>query len=278
MRKGLQCKLAKPRILVSNDDGPSSPGVQALVSSLASFADVYPVIPETPRSGTSMSLTFHKPLRIREVSVSGRKGYLVSGNPADSVMMALNRILEERPDAMASGINIGDNTGLQDVFASGTVQAAIQAAFAGIPSVAFSMQIQESAIFSPAEAKGNFKTAAEFASKIMQWVIENGLPDGVDLLNVNFPLAIAKDTKIVIARLAKKKYQNYVEQRLDPRGRPYYWVWGKRMESYEDGTDAKAVLEQGYISITPLKVDLTATNHNLSPLVEFLSSWQRLTE
>ncbi len=112
----------------------------------------------------------------------------------------------------------------------------------------------------------------------MQWVIEKGLPDGVDLLNVNFPLAIDKNSKIVIARLAKRKYQNYVEQRLDPRGRPYYWVWGKRMESYEDGTDAKAVLEQGYISITPLKVDLTATNSNLESLVEFLSTWQRLTK
>jgi len=266
--------LVKPRILVSNDDGPSSPGVQALVSSLATFAEVYPVIPETPRSGTSMSLTFHKPLRIREVSVSGRKGYLVSGNPADSVMMALNRILDKRPDAMASGINIGDNTGLQDVFASGTVQAAIQAAFAGIPSVAFSMQIQESAIFSPAEAKGNFKTASEFASKIMEWVTRNGLPQGIDLLNVNFPVGVTKGCKIVLTRLARRKYQNYVEQRLDPRGRPYYWVWGKRMERYEEGTDARAVLELGYISITPLKVDLTASESGLESLVDHLSSDQ----
>ncbi|MEM3684332.1 MAG: 5'/3'-nucleotidase SurE [Conexivisphaerales archaeon] len=264
--------MAKVKILVSNDDGPSSPGVQALVKSLSEFAEVYPVIPETPRSGTSMSLTFHKPLRIREVSVAGRRGYLVSGNPADSVMMALNRILESRPDVMASGINIGDNTGLQDVFASGTVQAAIQAAFAGIPSVAFSMQIQEAAIFSPAEAKGNFQAASDWACRIIKWIAYEGLPEGVDLLNVNFPLRVSKDTKVVVARLAKKKYQNYVEQRLDPRGRPYYWVWGKRLEKYEEGTDAYAVLERGFISVTPLKVDLTASDADLERLIKHLAS------
>lgn len=261
----------RPKILVSNDDGPASPGVQALVTSLSSIGEVVPVIPETPKSGTSMSLTFHKPLRIREVTVAGLKGYLVSGNPADAVMMALHRILGERPAAMASGINIGDNTGLQDVFASGTVQAAIQSAFQGIPSVAFSMQIQESAIFSPAEARGNFQVAAEHASRIMKWVLDKGLPHGVDLLNVNFPLNISKSTQARFCTLARKKYQNYVEQRFDPRGRPYYWVWGKRLDEYEEGSDTKAVLQDGLISITPLKVDLATSFEGLEGLLSYMS-------
>ncbi len=154
-------------VLVANDDGPASPGVQALITAIAKNANVVPVIPEGPRSGTSMSLTFHKPLRIREIVVAGCKGYAVSGSPADAVMVALNRVFKQRPAVMASGINIGDNTGIQDVYTSGTVQAAIQSAFLGVPSVAFSMQVVEGMIFSPADAIGNFSIAAEHAAKVV---------------------------------------------------------------------------------------------------------------
>jgi 5'-nucleotidase len=262
--------MKKQTVLVSNDDGPASPGVQALISALSSFSHVIPVIPEGPRSGTSMSLTFHKPLRIREIVISNTKGFAVSGSPADAVMVALYRILKERPSAMASGINIGDNTGLQDIFASGTVQAAIQSAFLGIPSVAFSLEINEGAIFSPSEAIGNFGAAAKHAARIMQWVSRNGLPKGIDILNVNFPAGVSDKTKVQFTRLAPKKYENYVVQRMDPRGKPYYWVWGHRAEKYAEGTDAKAVLNDSKISITPLRVDMSVSSSGLSGLAEYL--------
>ncbi|MEM0074995.1 MAG: 5'/3'-nucleotidase SurE [Nitrososphaerota archaeon] len=257
-------------VLVANDDGPASPGVQALITAIAKNANVVPVIPEGPRSGTSMSLTFHKPLRIREIVVAGCKGYAVSGSPADAVMVALNRVFKQRPAVMASGINIGDNTGIQDVYTSGTVQAAIQSAFLGVPSVAFSMQVVEGMIFSPADAIGNFSIAAEHAAKVVSWVATHGLPKGVDLLNVNYPINITTNTRTVFTRLAKKKYDNYIVERLDPRGKPYYWIWGNRVQNYEEGSDAKAVLEDSLISITPLKVDLSVSASEVNEIIKVL--------
>lgn len=262
--------MKRPTVLVSNDDGPASPGVKSLIRALSRFADVIPVIPEGPRSSTSMSLTFHKPLRIRDVKIAGCDGYVVSGSPADAVMVALYKILRTKPTAMASGINIGDNTSIQDVFASGTVQASIQSAFFGIPSVAFSLQIQEGAIFSPTEATGRFPQAAEHAAKLMEWVCKNGLPKGTDILNVNYPINVDAATRTVFTRLAIKKYRNFVVERRDPRGRPYYWVWGHRMNRYMKGSDAKAVLQDGLISITPLRVDMSTDPKDIAPLLEWL--------
>jgi len=263
--------VKRPSILVSNDDGPASPGVKALIRSLSGFADVIPVIPEGPRSSTSMSLTFHKPLRIREVKIAGRDGYVVSGSPADAVMVALYKILKKKPVAMASGINIGDNTSLQDVFASGTVQASIQSAFFGIPSVAFSLQIEEGVIFSPSEAFGHFTQAAEHASRVMEWVCKEGLPPGTDILNVNYPINVSSSTRTVYTRLALKKYRNFVVERRDPRGRPYYWVWGHRMNRYAEGSDARAVLQDGLVSVTPLRVDMSTDSSGVAKLLEWLN-------
>ncbi|MDG6939796.1 MAG: 5'/3'-nucleotidase SurE [Nitrososphaerota archaeon] len=248
-----------------------SPGVRALIKALSEAADVTPVLPEEPRSGTSMSLTFHKPVRIRKISVGGKAGYSVSGSPADAVMVALNRIYKEKPPAMASGINIGDNTSLQDIFASGTVQAAVQSAFLGVPAVAFSMQISENVIFSPAEAMGDFTLAAEHAAKVMSWVAEHGLPKGVDILNVNYPMNMTRETKTVYTYLSKKKYDNYIMERMDPRGRPYYWIWGNRAERYPEGSDARAVLEDGLISMTPLSVNMSAPRDGIEGLIKSLS-------
>jgi 5'-nucleotidase len=218
-----------------------------------------------------MSLTFHKPLRIREVQIAGEKGYVVSGSPADAVMMALNKVLSTKPDAMASGINIGDNTGLQDVYSSGTVSAAMQAAFSGIPSVAFSMQISESVIFSPSEARADFGVAAYHARKVMHWLVKNQLPEGVNLLNVNIPAGATLTTKAVFSDLALHKYDNYIVERLDPRGRPYYWIWGNRLAKYEDGTDAKAVTEDGKVSLTPIHMNPTWPTKGMEGLLKALN-------
>jgi len=263
--------MGKPKILVSNDDGPTSRGLHALVRALLDVGEVIPVVPEGPRSGTSMSLTFHKPLRIREVQIAGEKGYVISGSPADAVMMALNKVLPEKPDAMASVINIGDNTGLQDVYASGTVSAALQAALSGIPAVAFSMQISESVIFSPTDAKADFGIAAFHARKVMHWLVQNKLPEGVNLLNVNVPANAALNTKAVFTQLALHKYENYIVERLDPRGKPYYWVWGNRLKKYDEGSDAKAIIEDSLVSVTPLHMNPTWSTAGMEGLMKTLN-------
>lgn len=259
--------------LVSNDDGPQSPGLRALLRSLKARLDgVVFVVPEGPRSASSMSLTFHKPVRVWRDEIDGVEGFIVSGSPADAVLVGSLRILHERPCVAVSGINIGDNTGLQDIFTSGTVAAAIQAALLNINSVAFSMEIDEEYLFDPARATGDFESSAPYAALIAEWICEKGLPHDVHLLNVNFPSEIRRPAKVLITRPAPYKYENYVMERLDPRGRPYYWVWGNRLDRYEPGTDAKAVFEDRAISITPLDIDLSprADAGMLSGLVSLL--------
>lgn len=243
--------------MVSNDDGPTSPGLKALIKALKEFVDVVFVVPEGPKSATSMSVTLHKPLRIRELLINGVKGYVISGSPADAVLVGVLYLLEERPDVVVSGINLGDNTGLQDIYASGTVAAAIQAALMGFKAVAFSMEVGEEHIFEPLEARGDFSTPASYAARITLWVMENGLPDDVHLLNVNFPKRLKSPVRVRITRPSLRKYKNYVVRRKDPRGRPYYWIWGDRLEEYERGTDAYAIFQEKSISITPLNLTLT---------------------
>jgi 5'-nucleotidase len=139
------------------------------------------------------------------------------------------------------------------------------------PSVAFSMQVAESVTFSPSEAKADFGIAAFHARKVMHWLVKNGLPEGVNLLNVNIPAGAALNTKAVFSKLALQKYDNYIVERLDPRGRPYYWVWGNRLVKYEDGTDAKAIIEDGLVSVTPLHMNPTWTTTGMEGLLEALN-------
>ena len=254
-------------ILISNDDGPASPGLHALIQELSDLDDVSFSIPEGQMSATSMSLTFHKPLRVKRVRIRGIPGYAVSGSPADAVLIALLKLFDEKPKVLASGINLGDNTGVQDIFASGTVAAAIQAAIMGIPAVAFSMEIGERFVFSAGGIRGNFARAATIAKAIVEYIMKNGLPEGVQFLNVNFPSEINEGTKVLITWPATTKYDNYVIERVDPRGRPYYWLWGKRLGRYPEGSDAHALFDLRAISITPMNIDLSVRDVDLSGLV-----------
>ena len=255
-------------ILISNDDGPASPGLHALIQELSSLEKVSFSIPERQRSGASMSITFHKPLRIRRLKIKGVNGYVISGSPVDAILMAFLKLFDERPKVVVSGINIGDNTGLQDIYASGTVAAAIQASLMGIPALAFSMEIGEKFVFSAGKVPGNFIKAAKIARTIVEYVIENGLPENVDLLNVNFPFKLNRNTPVVITWPAPTKYDNFVIERIDPRGKPYYWIWGRRLAMYPKGSDAYALFNLRAISITPLTIDLCIRKVELNELVE----------
>jgi 5'-nucleotidase len=246
-----------PTILLTNDDGIMSVGLRVLMESLGGLGDIIAVAPDSPRSATGMSLTFHKPLRMSEVTVNGVVAHAISGSPADCVSLGISKVLSgKRPDIVVSGINMGDNVTAQTVFASGTVAAAIQAAIIGIPSIAFSMEVPEGE-HSTEEQEPRMETAAARAFPIADLVVRRGLPKGVDFLNVNFPYDVRADTPFKVTRLGTQKYEDYVVERVDPRGRPYYWQWGNSRDpkEFEPGTDAHAVFVERAISITPLQID-----------------------
>jgi 5'-nucleotidase len=243
--------------MVTNDDSIQSNGLIELARSIVKCAEVIIVAPEQPQSSTAMSLTFHKPLRVNKVLRDEFECYAVSGTPADCVMIGVNKVLPRRPDLVVSGINIGDNNTFQDILASGTVAAASEAAITGIPAIAFSMEVAGEALFALEYQQPDFSRPAEVAGEIVRDVLEHGLPPKTELLNVNFPSEINGSTEITIAKVARRKYKDKVLVRKDPRGRPYYWLFGERLSSFPQGTDAEAVLVKREISITPLVLNMS---------------------
>ncbi|MFH0799428.1 MAG: 5'/3'-nucleotidase SurE [Pseudomonadota bacterium] len=238
--------MAKPSlILVTNDDGVRARGIISLARRLKILGRVVVVAPNGPQSASSHSVTLHRPLRINRLA---RDVYSVDGTPADCVMLGVHEILDARPDLIVSGINHGANLG-EDVHYSGTVSAAFEGGILGIPSIAVSRF--------PDDEKGNFSMAANFAAKVARKVLKEGLPRGV-ILNINVPaVSSGKIMKYCFTYQGRRNYGDIIEEKVDPRGRKYYWIGGKRA-AFEDmpESDCNAVLE-GRISITPLQVDLT---------------------
>ena len=212
------------------------------------------MVPEQPRSAAGLSVTLHKPIRARRSLISGVPSYLISGTTGDCVFMALHYLLDEPPKVAVSGINVGENVSLMEFFMSGTVAGAIAAALHGIPSVAFSKRVESRDTLFVDNVKPGFNLAARIASLLVSMILEEGLPRGVDLLNVNFPERMTKETEVRITRLAKLSIRSKVIARSDPRGRPYYWIWGEKFESFPEESDAHAVLREGSISITPISL------------------------
>jgi len=237
------------KIIVTNDDGIYSPGILELKKAMATLGSVTVVAPDVQKSGVGHSITFSHPLRVRDVYANGDFiGYGIDGSPADCVKLAVREILKERPQLLVSGINIGANVGI-NVLYSGTVAAAIEGALLGIPSVAISLEISEST--------PDAKEAAETAKDIIAIIMKKELPRGT-LLNVNIP-NISKD-KIKGVKITKQfsgDFDEHYEKRTDPRGIAYYWLAGTGWPKVDViGTDMHA-LKDGYISITPLRYDLT---------------------
>ncbi|PIR20502.1 MAG: 5'/3'-nucleotidase SurE [Deltaproteobacteria bacterium CG11_big_fil_rev_8_21_14_0_20_47_16] len=238
----------RPLILVTNDDGVYADGIKALAKRLRQIGRVIVVAPSQERSATSHSLTLHRPLRIIKIS---KDVYAVDGTPTDCVNLGVNEILPRMPDLVASGINRGGNLG-DDVHYSGTVSAAVEGAIMGIPAIAFSCV-----------ARDNFKyqAAGNFAVRICKKVLRQGLPPGI-VLNVNIPnLPQNKVRGYVFTKQGKRDYGDIIEEKVDPRGRKYYWIGGDDV-GFEDipGSDCNAI-HNAKISITPIRVNLT--DHNL---------------
>lgn len=230
------------RILVTNDDGIFSEGLKTLAEAMAELGEVVVVAPDREQSASGHSLTLNRPLRLQKVR---EHWYAVDGTPTDCVNMAVHGVLKEAPpDLVVSGINFGVNMG-DDVTYSGTVSAAFEASLNHIPALAFSQEIEEG--FS-------FERAAANAKLVVGALIASPLPRDL-LLNVNFPAR--EHVGLLWTRLGKRYYEQSLVEKTDPKGRKYYWISGTpKWDVTGEGTDHKA-LSAGYISVTPLHLDLT---------------------
>jgi 5'-nucleotidase len=241
-------------ILVTNDDGVQAPGLLALTQELRAVGKVTVFAPDRNWSASGHVKTLDRPLRVREVRLADNTpAYSCDGAPSDCVALALLGLVEEKIDIVVSGINPNANIG-HDVTYSGTVTAAMEAVITGcLPGISISLD-------APEEHSGplDYSTAAKVASKVTAKVLGDGLPECV-LLNVNVPYLTTEQCKgIMVTRQGLRVYLDKLERRLDPRGRPYYWIGGEAPTGIiEEGTDFGA-LKAGYVSITPLQLDLTA--------------------
>ena len=234
----------KPIILISNDDGIASPNMSALAVALdrADIAEVMVVAPERERSAASHAITLHKPVRIHE---HGPNRYSLSGTPVDCVYVGVLKLCPRRPSVVVSGINRGFNLGT-DVFYSGTVAAAIEGGLRGVPSIAFSID--------PAPDR-DVDAGLPFCVALVAHVLDSGLPART-VLNVNLPAHTER--RYAWTRLGDRFYEDDVNERDDPRGRPYYWIGGGVVSAPpKPGTDSHAVAN-GIVSVTPLYLDLTS--------------------
>lgn len=239
-------------IIVTNDDGVYSLGLRTLYNSVKDLMECIVIAPETPKSTSGLGITLHKPLRVRKLELWNFPIYSINGTPSDVVHFALNQLVKD-PKLLVSGVNIGDNTSVQVILSSGTVGAAAQAALLGIPSIAFSAAVSDEDKFQDLEYS---KMLEVLCKEISRQVLEYGMPRGVDVLNVNFPEGITRKTRVRVVRPARMRYTEYVEKREDPRGNPYYWVYGEPITP-EPGTDVYTVLVDRDIAITPLSFNLS---------------------
>ncbi len=243
-----------PRILITNDDGVYSRGLRAAVEAVNGLGNIYVVAPLTQRSATGRAMTLHRPIRAKLVEVPGvRIAYGLSGTPADCVIFAVARF--GNFDVTVSGINLGENLSTE-ITVSGTASAAIEAATHGIPGVAVSLEVEWKKTLGEGEGV-DFSVAEEFLRRVVDEVLEHGLPKGVDLLNLNVPSSATLNTPIEITRLARRRYVPTVEERIDPKGNPYYWIVGRLLDSFEPGTDAYALKVERKVSLSPINIDMS---------------------
>jgi 5'-nucleotidase len=245
------------RILISNDDGYLARGLRVLAAALGEIADVTVVAPDRNRSGASNSLTLDAPLRVEQVE---ERLYYVNGTPTDCVHVAITGLLDAEPDMVVSGINHGANLG-DDVLYSGTVAAAMEGRFLGLPAIAVSLVQNE---------HRNFESAAKIVARLIRQIIEDPLPRDT-ILNVNVPdLPPGPLPALEVTRLGFRHKSEPVIKSRDPKGEPIYWVGpaGSGQDAGE-GTDFFAVAN-GRVSLTPIKVDLT-DHRRLAPLGEWLA-------
>jgi 5'-nucleotidase len=236
------------QILLTNDDGIYSPGLTALEYELQKLGSVEVVAPLTEQSGVGHAITYLTPLMARELfDGPRRRGWAVEGSPADCVKLAISELCQPRPQLVVSGINSGQNAGI-NVLYSGTVAAAIEGAFFGITSIAVSLEYDEQA---------RYDMAAKLAVPIIAQILAQK-DDEPQLYNLNIPLAaLVGPAEVRVAPMSVAPWGESFERRNDPGGRPYYWATGKSPIPPSDTATDLSELRQGHITITPLDFDLT---------------------
>lgn len=241
--------MHRPLILVSNDDGVTAKGISVLVDEMKKIGEVVVVAPDSPQSGMGHAITMNNPLRVSEVDIfDGVKAYQVNGTPVDCVKLALDKIVDRKPDLMVSGINHGSNASINVIY-SGTMSAAVEASIDHMPAIGFSL--------CDFAHDAEFNHTRDYVSKISNEVLSNGLPNGV-LLNVNFPTLETGINGIKICRQANAHWDESFLKREDPFKRTYYWMKGE-FKNRDAGTDTDIhALENGFVSVVPVQYDLTA--------------------
>lgn len=242
----------QPRILLCNDDGIHAPGIQSLAAALDGLGELVVVAPTKEQSAVGHAITVRDPVRAHEVEFEVPSGSIpawgVTGTPADSVKLACHELLDAPPDLVVSGINQGPNTAV-NVLYSGTVSAATEASILGLDAVAVSL-CEWSA--------PKFEASGRWARRVVEWVLERGLPQGV-LLNVNVPALPGDEIEgLALTRQARSRWEEGFDERTDPADQSYYWLAGTFV-NLDDGqeTDLSAI-ERGYVSVTPIQHDMTA--------------------
>jgi len=249
-------------ILVPNDDGVQAPGLLALAQEMRKLGEVTVLAPDRNWSASGHVKTMERPMRVKDVRLADGTPALASdGAPSDCVALALLGVVSQKIDLVISGINPNANFG-HDVTYSGTVTAAMEAVIAGVPGIAVSLDSK------PGHGELDYTPAARVAARVAAQAMEHGLPAGI-LLNVNVPYLPEDEMKgTLVTRQGMRVYRDALVARKDPRGRPYYWIGGDFPTGVDEaGTDFGA-MTAGYVSITPLQLDLTAVG-----ALDILKKW-----
>ncbi len=262
--------MARPLILVTNDDGITAPGIRNLVNVAKELGDVVVVAPDSPQSAMGHAITIKTPLWVhRSRALSDVEAYECTGTPVDCVKLARHVILKDRkPDLCVSGINHGSNASINIIY-SGTLSAAMEASLEHVPSIGFSLLDYS--------YDANFEPSLPFVRHVMEYVLENGMEDG-SLLNVNIPKLPREQIKgIRVCRQADARWIEEFAEAVDPRGQKYYWLTGRFVnEDQGEDTDVWA-LENGYLSVVPSHHDLTNYRalKSMKPMEEWAPAVQR---
>jgi 5'-nucleotidase len=240
----------RPLILVTNDDGISAPGIRTLISAMNEIGDVVVVAPDSPQSAMGHAITINSTLHCNSIKIDDgpQIEYSCSGTPADCVKLGINEILDRKPDICVSGINHGSNSSINVIY-SGTMSAAVEASVEGVPAIGFSLLDYN--------WNADFSQIREHVIKITKKALKEGIPKG-NALNVNFPMLKKEEIKgIKVCRQANAYWIEKFDKRTNPQGREYYWLTGEFINKDKGSDSDEWALENGYISIVPIKFDMT---------------------
>ena len=256
------------RILISNDDGINAPGILAAKKAVEDLGEVTIVAPDKEHSGLGRSLSVMKPLTFKKTKLNdGSIGYGVSGTPTDAVTIGINYIMDKTPDLVIAGINSGRNISVSEITKSGTVGAALEAVNNKIPSIAISQSI-DACDFKIENNKAklikplNFDYAGKILHKISEKILKNGLPQDVDLLNINVPSHPASE-EIKITKLSEKMFNPEIIKNKNENNETYYLIKPNMIEKYGKETDGYVLLNEKIVSITAIKSDMTSPNKEI---------------